>query len=154
MAVNAASRSAFEIPRLARMSAAVAAGTVWILREVVRRRGLASAFLADVFVVRLEWFVLLLGIHVPQSRSLMWLHSSALSARVKGTLAARGRLTGSGFAPLAPCPLGTPALGALDRFQCAEGRRERRGVEGEAPRAPSASSVSTDRQGRGRLCEG
>ena len=99
MAVNAASRSAFEIPRLARMSAAVAAGTVWILREVVRRRGLASAFLADVFVVRLEWFVLLLGIPVPKSRSLMSLHSSALSARVKGTLAARGRGWTLGMTP-------------------------------------------------------
>jgi len=146
MAVNAASRSAFEIPRLARMSAAVAAGTVWILREVVRRRGLASAFLADVFVVRLEWFVLLLGIPVPQSRSLMWLDSSALSARVKGTLAAGGRLTGSGFAPSPlrvrrrawrPVPWGHP-----------------KGCRGRSTPGPSAGSVSTDRQGRGRLCEG
>ena len=134
MAVKAASRSAFEMPRLARMSAAVPAGAVWILREVVRRRGLAVAFLADFFAVRLEWFVLLLGIPVPQSRSLMWLHSSALSARVKGTLAARGRLTGSGFAPSPlrvrrrawrPVPWGHPPLALC---------RERRGVETEAKR--------------------
>src|SRR3990172_3323495 len=84
MAVNAASKSAFEIPRLARMSAAVPAGAVWILRRVVRRRGLASAFLADFFVVR---FVRLLGILVPQSRTAVRLHSRSSSTTVKGTLA-------------------------------------------------------------------
>ena len=56
MAVSAASRSALVIPRLARMSAAVPAGVVWILRMVGRRREVTGAwsFFADFFAACLE----------------------------------------------------------------------------------------------------